>query len=68
MEERWSVEIPRGESILTYSVEVCLLGAIEFVVALMVGNLLHHTVRACGVSVMHSMSAACACYMVPLRA
>jgi len=60
VEKRWSVEIPRGESILTYSVEVCFLGSIEFVVALVVGNLLHHTVRAREVSVMGSMSAASA--------
>jgi len=53
---------------LTYSVEVRFLGGIEFVVALVIGNLLHHAVRTRGASMIRSMYAASAHYMVPLRA
>ena len=53
---------------LAYSVEVRFLRGTEFVVALVVGNLLHHTVRAPEASVVCSMRTESVYYMVPLRA
>ncbi len=53
---------------MAYSVEVRFLSGIEFIVALIVGNLLHHTVSARHTSVMRSMRTESVYYMVPLRA
>ena len=53
---------------MAYSVEVRFLSRIEFVVTLVVGNLLHHTVSTRQASVMRSMRTESVYYMVPLRA
>lgn len=53
---------------MAYSVEVRFLSRVEFMVALIVGNLLHHTVSTRQASVMRSMRTESVHYIVPLRA